>query len=265
MIRLYVCLITILFADDTPSKLVSCGVCELLGLSIRQHSSSEPLVVLLCACINKLVMFDIDQSGGSLGSQDKLAENFVCEMLIGKVLPLKLNPSIQSASAAVRAVGSLARRHSNNSDRLGACNACEAVMELCINPYLEDAQFAASICWCFANLSFPNEENQDKLGNSGACEVVLNILNQYGENTEIVQEGCRAMHQLAEFHDENLARFYEGNGFSVCNELIYKFNTRDDVLQWIMYALSTLVEHLEDLKKIHEVGLIDKIVELLSR
>lgn len=247
------------------SKLVSCGICDLLAMAVRQHSPVDAVVVMACRCTNALILFDLEENGGALGTQDKLADTFLCELLVGKVLQSKLVPTLSSASWALKVVGSLARRSSSNKERLAACGACEAVPQLCSEAFLCSSDFAESVCWCFANLSFPDDVNQGRLGASGACGIVVSILKQHANNVMLIQEGARALHQLGELHDSNLQLLNELDAPAFCMELIRKYDSRHDVLQWVMYALATLAESSTALARLHEDGLCAEVVALTNR
>eukprot|EP00981_Chlorochromonas_danica_P005407 scaffold1091_cov164-Ochromonas_danica.AAC.30 len=258
-------ILAIIQETEDVSKLVSCGVCDFLILSLHEHPLEEAVVVETCKCIDAILLFDLDECNSSLGCQDKLGEGFLCELIVGKVLPEKLDPSMSSVTWGLRVIGTLARRNPTNKEKLNNCGACEAISPLCTDYFLDDVDFAASVCWAFANLSFPSEENQTRLGSANACSIIIAILKKHIDNVIIIQEGCRAIHQLGELHDGNLQILVDLGTPKFCMELIRKYAFRDDILQWIVYALATLAESVTALTVLQDNNICVELVALMNR
>jgi hypothetical protein len=259
--------VLLIFAKDAgeAAKLVSCGVCDILSQAIRIHAQQEDITTLVCQCADAVILHDLDECDGSLGCQDKLSDNFMCEVLSGNILQAKLHPSLLTTCWALRLLGSLARRNSALKDRLASCGICELVPPLCSAEFMANIDFAESLCWCIASLSFPHEDNQTKLGASGACMIIVKLLNIHSKDVMLVQEACRALHQLGEQHDANLALLVATDAPSLCMQLLKKYDARHDVLHWVMYALATLAQSSEAQAKLNADGICAEVVALMHR
>lgn len=109
----------------------------------------------------------------------------VCIYIADVVLTYKSHPNQLILIEGVKAISNLAHMSITNRNRLGASDACSAVMQA-IQLHINE-QMASSwrkvertlIYWstrAIADLAANNPNNQAKLGNYGACELLVKIL-----------------------------------------------------------------------------------------
>ena len=247
------------------AKLLACGGCDLLSQSLLYAQAITPalntgsgtldiggmsdlLIQWTCRTIDTFIRNDDSDENNC---QDKFASQYVCESIALFLIEKQL--SHLSAAYLLRVVGSLARYHAVNKKKLGDLGICECIPRLhqtyfqAESEYESDsfAFFTEAICWSIANLAYPDESNQDKLGAVDACDIVMDALGVHRDQPIVVQEGLRALRNLAFSHDANLELFYswgernrsEDKGVqSVCAVLMQieeRYRSNCGVLQWV--------------------------------
>jgi hypothetical protein len=79
----------------------------------------------------------------------------------------------------------LARRHDTNKKRFSSNGVCSLVPALYLKEkkVISDVVFVEAVCWCLANLAYPDEQNQIDIGKSQGVTLIYDILQVYGKTT----------------------------------------------------------------------------------
>lgn len=219
-----------------------------------------------CRCLHKLLINDIEDCNNANACQDKFSDFLLCEHLSVKVLQQQASQlNVSTKSWIIKAIGSLARRHPINKQRLASCNMCEFLPSICSAESIANEDFAESVCWNLANISYPDEENQTILGAAGAGQVILEVFKIHGAHAFVVQEASRAFHNLVEQHAVNQEILTNNDASSHLMKLLRDFHNRSEVLQWIMYALASLSQYVSALQLLEKEGVCAEIITLTNR
>jgi hypothetical protein len=191
-----------LWITGTTSKLASCGIAELLANILKHYSNNDTLLALTCEIIYTLIIVDLEEcdDGNTNHLQDKLGDYLICEYLanntvlydmdhiyVGSAISSTNNASftysLNTLSFALKAIGALARRHDANKKRFSSNAVCSLVPTLCLKEkkVISDVVFAEAVCWCLANLAYPDEQNQIDIGKSHGVDLIYDILQLYAK------------------------------------------------------------------------------------
>lgn len=274
------------------AKLVSCGSCDLITQIMKNYDSNAwNIMALTCGFLHQLIVMDLDYFGGKYSVQDKLGDGSACESLSAKiVLALRTLSTSTSKNAQseistqsftlilltwpLKALGSLARWHERNKDRLFAAavyfvfTACPS-SQILNEAIVESAAFAESLCWCLANISYPHRALQDALGAAEVIPLLLFIFGAQGDEPLVIQEACRALRNCIHMHGKNLRQAVKCRVFNSAQRLFTACEEQPEVLQWVMFALASLVtdpgDDIEDEAKadecLKEQELIDETIQ----
>jgi hypothetical protein len=173
------------------SRVITCGGCDLLALSVRSHvSSCDDVTVWASRLLFSLVMtLDAVNAQDRSACQDKLAGLELPGLLFGGLSERLGGMSKLAVQWVLKAIGCLARRHESNAvvfvQQLGLC---ELLRDLQDQVDLgKDEKLSESVCWVIGNTSFPYVEAQLRWTAAGACEVILAALNFHVNSEETVQ------------------------------------------------------------------------------
>jgi hypothetical protein len=234
----------LVFARDggLVPKLLACGIAEMMGNTLSQYGGTQLVVTLCCQIIHFMVFEDVEELDCKNNCQDKFGERGICEVLSVRSLSLVGDFGVNATNWILRAIGSLSRKNDDLKRRFALCGTCEMIAKECRRPdFLRDKSFAESLCWCIANISFPDGENQQNLGKYGLCLTLTEILKSHETEASVVQEGLRALRNLCHGHDSNALFAEQACSVAQVMKLFRTYSEKPEVLQWVMYCLCSLV------------------------
>lgn len=234
----------LVFAKDggLVAKLLACGIAEMMGNTLAQYGGTQIVVTLCTQIIHFMVYEDVEDLDCKNNCQDKFGERGICEVLSVRSLSQVEDFGVNPTSWILRGIGSLSRKNSELKRRFALCGTCEMIAKECRRPeFLRDKNYAESLCWCIANITFPDEENQHNLGELGLCLTLTDILKSHAKDANVVQEGLRALRNLCHGNESNALFAEQAGSIEEVMKLFRLYSEQPEVLQWVMYCLCSLV------------------------
>ncbi len=224
------------------AKLLACGLAEMLGNILGQYGGNQIVVTLCCQIIHFMVFEDVEELDSKNNCQDKFGERGICEILSVRSLSQVADFGVSPTGWILRAIGSLSRKNKDLKRRFALCGTCEMIAKECRRAeFLRDKSYAESLCWCIANITFPDEENQHNLGELGLCSTLTEILISHSGEINVIQEGLRAFRNLCHGCESNALFAEQTNAVPEIMKLFRAYSEHPEVLQWVMFCLCSLV------------------------
>lgn len=251
---------------------MSCGTCDLAGQLLKASSTNWRLINLICELVHRLIITDLELLDGQQRCQEKFASMQLCEHLIHLIQnslqnyqPSSNESSLSNIGWPMKVLGSLGRWNEDTKVRLFHGGLCNLFPLIAVENLRNSSFLTECISWCVANVSYPDGNMQDVLGSVGVVDMVVAILDFQRENKVVIYEACRAIRNLCCNHDSNLERAMEKNVMEIFQVLVLCYENDDDVLQWIMFALATLITSHNAVDRLNQLSMPSKIVSILRK
>ena len=213
------------------------GACEVIKKVLEIHLDREPVVEF---AFGTIVNFTEDRNDLVL---HKLSAAGVCEA----IMPVFLLHCVDSRCDSVAELGgwaikNLAMATQENSTILGAMGACEGITSALLG-HMGNASVAEMCLWAMRALtSSENVTNCYRLGACGACEAVTSALKQHYSLEAVVEQGCGAVLNLAQFSKHNRALLSAADAYNVIVKAVKEMAGTNEDIELIGFgALSNLM------------------------
>ena len=152
-----------------------------------------------------------------------------------------------------------------NIEELGACGACEVVVEFLKSFGESDVNITELGFWAIYCLAF-SSSNREKLGLCGACKVVTDLLNIHYTSANVTETGCWAIYSLSFNNSLNKASLGTDIGCEVVVEALkIHGKSSSSVAEAGCYAISNLAAN-DDINnaKLGDCGACEIVIEVLK-
>lgn len=257
-----------MFLIVVASKIVTCGGAELVCLALENYSVDESIIVWSCRLLNALLIYvgeEIGNAHGQKGLTERLFQKHISSIITESVFLRGLHIFQERTFIWLfNTVGGITRRHQGVRDQLFALEFSNFLPFLYERFTIKSASFAQMICWMVAYVTFSDDFIQNQFSENQACEIVVECLRFHSEEV-VLQEALRAIHNLASDNPATQRRFVELDIVSTLERLSDRMQERVQMLPWIWFAVSALIQLPEVQSRFDEAGVCQKIAHLLIR
>lgn len=240
---------------------------------LKASTVKTRLVEPVCELLHTLMITDLELLDGQHRCQEKFATLQLSEYLVQWITAQVKNPSSAAAAASsvalvswpLKVLGTFGRWNEENKERLFHIEVYQIFPHITGEALKEFPFLAECLSWCVANVSYPDGNMQDVLGTMGVVATVVTILDVQRDHKVVIYEACRALRNLCCNHDGNLDRAIDANGMEIFQILVLLYEDDGDVLQWIMFALATLVSSSAAMDRVNALSLPSKVVSIMRK